>query len=157
MSGPDASIKYFHTRAVSPQTVLGEITSPCERSKATVVALRPSLTTRPWAYRSRVFTDGVRWLYAPLAVELPHRVANALFARCRGVSLSWQGARGIIDNTAEDLRTWQPERERQEAEAVGQALAALIRPPRSYGWRSRWIGLPPISTGAGNNRRWAPF
>jgi hypothetical protein len=51
-------------------------------------------------------------------------VANALFARCTGVTLSSCGAQGIIDSTAEDLRTWQAECEVQEAEAVGHALAA---------------------------------
>jgi hypothetical protein len=41
-----------------------------------------------------------------------------------GVPLSSCGAQGIIDSTAEDLRTWQAEREVQAAEAVGHALAA---------------------------------
>jgi hypothetical protein len=31
------------------------------------------------------FTGDVRYLYAPLATELPHRVANTLFAPCTGV------------------------------------------------------------------------
>jgi hypothetical protein len=68
------------------------------------------------------FTDDVRYLYAPVAAELPHRVANALFARCTGVSLSSCGGQGIIDSTADDLRTWQAEHESCEAEAVGEAL-----------------------------------
>jgi uncharacterized protein UPF0236 len=71
------------------------------------------------------FTDDVRWLYAPMAAELPHRVANSLFAQCTGVTLSCCGAQGIIDRTAADLRTWQAEREVGEAEAVGHALAAV--------------------------------
>ena len=35
-----------------------------------------------------------------------------------------RGAQGIIDSTAEDLRTWQAERETQEAAAVGEALVS---------------------------------
>jgi hypothetical protein len=49
-------------------------------------------------------------------------VANTLFARCTGVTLSSCGAQGIIHSTAEDLRTWQAERERQETGAVADAL-----------------------------------
>jgi hypothetical protein len=68
------------------------------------------------------FTDDVRSLYAPVVAELPHRVANDLFPRCTGVALSSRGAQGIIDSTAEDLRTWQAERETSEAEAVADAF-----------------------------------
>jgi hypothetical protein len=57
-----------------------------------------------------------------VAAESPHRVAHALVARCTGVSLSSCGGQGIIDSTADDLRTWQAEHESGEAEAVGEAL-----------------------------------
>jgi len=122
---PEAGVTYVHTRTVSPHTLLGEITIPvrtfqCQGCRAT---LRPD-DTALGVPEVGVFSDDVRWLYAPLAAELPHRVANALFARCTGVSLSSCGGQGIIDSTAEDLRTWQAECERQEAEAVAQALTA---------------------------------
>jgi hypothetical protein len=40
------------------------------------------------------------------------------------VTLSSYGGQGIIDSTAEGLRTWLVEREAREAEAVGDALAS---------------------------------
>jgi hypothetical protein len=49
------------------------------------------------------FTDDGRVLYAPLAAEMSHRVANDLFQRCPGAALSSHGAQGIIDSTAQDL------------------------------------------------------
>ena len=70
------------------------------------------------------FTDDVRCLYAPVAAELPHRVANDLFQRCTGVALSSRGAQGIINSTADDLQRWQATRETQEAQAVADALGA---------------------------------
>lgn len=51
-------------------------------------------------------------------------MANTLFARCTGVTLSSCGAQGIIDRTAEDLTTWQAEQETREAAAVGDASAS---------------------------------
>jgi hypothetical protein len=121
---PEASMTYVHTRTVSPETVFGEITIPVRtfQCHGCGTTFRPD--DRPLGVPEvGAFTDDVRWLYAPLAAELPHRVANTLFARCTGVTLSSCGAQGIIDSTAEDLRTWQMERESQEAEAVGHALA----------------------------------
>jgi hypothetical protein len=121
----EAGMTYVHTRSVSPETLFGEITIPvrtfqCHSCGATV---RPD--DGPLGVpEAGDFTDDVRYLYAPMAAELPHRVATTLFARCTGVTLSSCGAQGIIDRTAEDLRTWQAEREVQEARAVGHALAA---------------------------------
>jgi hypothetical protein len=122
---PEAGMTYVHTRTVRPQTLLGEITIPvrtfqCHGCGAT---FRPD-DTALGVPEVGAFTDDVRWLYAPLAAELPHRGANTLFAQCTGVRLSSQGAQGIIDSTAEDLRTWQAEREQQEAEAVGHVVSA---------------------------------
>ena len=57
-----------------------------------------------------------------MVAELPHRVANDLFQRCTGVALSSRGAQGIIDSTAEDLRTWQATRATAEAESVADAF-----------------------------------
>jgi hypothetical protein len=70
------------------------------------------------------FTDDGRALYAPLAAELSHRVANDLFQRCTDVALSSHGAQGIIDSTAQDLRRWQATRERQEVVAGIDTLGA---------------------------------
>jgi hypothetical protein len=122
---PDANIQYVHTRTVSPETLFGEMTIPvrtfrCNGCGATV---RPD-DAALGGPEAGDFTDDVRYLYAPIATELPPRVANALFARCTGVTLSSCGAQGIIDSTAEDLRTWQAEREVQEAEVVADALGA---------------------------------
>jgi hypothetical protein len=69
-------------------------------------------------------TDDVRFVYAPVAAERPHRVANARFARCTGVLLSACGGQSISDSTAEDLRTWQAAREPHQTQAVREALAA---------------------------------
>jgi Uncharacterised protein family (UPF0236) len=122
---PEASVPYVHTRTVSPKTLFGEVTIPVR----TFQCRGCGATFRPDDASLGVpevgdFTDDVRYLYAPVAAELPHRVANDLFARCTGVSLSSCGAQGIIDHTAEDLRTWQAARETREAEAVGEALAS---------------------------------
>jgi hypothetical protein len=121
----EARVTYVHTRTVSPETLFGEITIPvrtfqCHGCGATV---RPD--DGPLGVpETGDFTDDVRYLYAPMAAELPHRVANTLFARYTGVPLSSCGGQGIIDSTAENLRTWQAERETRETQAVGQALAA---------------------------------
>ena len=122
---PEAGVTHVHTRTVSPQTLLGKITIPvrtfqCHGCGAT---FRPD-DTALGVPEVGAFTDDVRWLYAPLAAELPHRVANDLFARCTGVALSSRGAQGIIDRTANDLSAWQAERERQEAQAVAAALGS---------------------------------
>jgi hypothetical protein len=122
---PEARMTYVHTRTLSPHTLLGEITIPvrtfqCHGCGAT---FRPD-DRALGVPEIGAFTDDVRWLYVPLAAELPHRVANTLFARCTGVTLSSCGAQGIIDSTAEDLTTWQAEQETREAAAVGDALAS---------------------------------
>jgi hypothetical protein len=117
-----AGVRYVHTRTVSPETVFGEITIPvrtfqCHGCGAT---FRPD--DAPLGVpEAGDFTDDVRYLYAPVVAELPHRAANDLWQRCTGVALSSRGAQGLIDSTAEDLRTWQAERERQEAESVAEA------------------------------------
>jgi hypothetical protein len=121
---PEADVTLIHTRTVSPETLFGEIIIPgrtfqCHGCGAT---FRPD-DTALGVPETGDFTDDVRDLYAPLAAELPHRVANTLFARCTGVILSSCGAQGIIESTAEDLKTWQAARERQETAAVADALA----------------------------------
>jgi hypothetical protein len=64
----------------------------------------------------------VRAPYALVVAELPHRVANDLFQRYTGVTLSSWGAQGLIDSTAQDLQRWQAEKKTQEATAVAEAL-----------------------------------
>jgi hypothetical protein len=121
---PEAGVTYVHTRPVSPETLFGEITIPVRtfQCRGCGALFRPD--DGPLGVpESGAFTDDVRYLYAPVAAELPHRVANALFARCTGVRLSSCGGQGIIDSTADDLRTWQAERETREAEAMGEAVA----------------------------------
>ena len=122
---PEAGVTYVHTRTVSPETLLGEITIPVRtfQCRGCGALFRPD--DGPLGVpESGDFTDDVRYVYALVAAELPHRVANALFARCTGVPLSSCGAQGIIDRTAENLTTWQAERESREVEAVGEALAS---------------------------------
>lgn len=127
---PDANIQYIHTRTVSPETLLGEIHIPVRtfQCRGCGATLRPDAAALG-VPEVGAFTDDVRWLYAPMVAELPHRVANALFAHCTGVPLSSCGAQGSIDSTAADLQTWQAEREAQAAEAVGHALAAADGAP----------------------------
>jgi hypothetical protein len=120
---PAVGVTYVHTRTVSPETLFGEITIPVRtfQCRGCGALFRPD----DWPLgvpECGEFTDDVRYLYAPVAAELPHRVANALFARCTGGALSSCGGQGIIDSTADDLRTWQAEHESCEAEAVGEAL-----------------------------------
>ena len=122
---PEASVRYVHTRTVSPETLFGEITIPVR----TFQCRGCGATFRPDDAALGVpevgdFTDDVRYRSAPVAAELPHRVANDLFQRCTGVALSSRGAQGIMDSTAEDLSAWQAERERQEAAAVADALGS---------------------------------
>jgi hypothetical protein len=120
-----AGVTYVHTRTVSPETLLGKITIPVRtfRCRGGGALFRPD--DGPLGVpKAGEFTDDVRSLYAPVAAEWPHRVANALFARCTGVSLSSCGGQGIIDSTADDRSIWQAERETREAEAVEEALAS---------------------------------
>jgi hypothetical protein len=121
----EASVQYVHTRTVRPKTLLGEITIPVR----TFHCCGCGTTFRPddgplGVPETGDFTDDVRALYAPVVAELPHRVANDLFARCTGVTLSSCGAQGIIDSTAQDLRSWQTKGETQEVAAVGDTLAS---------------------------------
>jgi hypothetical protein len=121
---PAADVTVIPTRTVSPEPLFGEIIIPvrtcqCHGCGATC---RPD-DTALGVPETGAFTDAVRYLYAPLAAALPQRVANTLFARCTGVPLSSCGAPGIIERTAEDLKTWQAARERQETAAVADALA----------------------------------
>jgi hypothetical protein len=121
----EAGGTYVHTRTVSPETLFGEITLPVRtfQCRGCGALWRPD--EGPLGVpEAGEFTDDVRYLYAPVAAEWPHRGAKALFARCTGVPLSSCGGQGIIDSTAADLRTWQAERETREAEAVGAALTS---------------------------------
>ncbi len=118
----NARMIHVHNRTVSPQTLFGEV---CIRVR-TFQYSRCGATRRPDDHHlgvpeARDFTDDVRFLYAPVVAELPQRVANDLFPQCTGVPLSARGAQGILDHTAEDLRTWQVECEGQEAAAVAGA------------------------------------
>jgi hypothetical protein len=120
---PDTCVRLIHTRPVSPQTLFGEVhmavrTFQCSGCGA---FLRPD-DRHLGLPEVGDFTADVRALYAPVVAELPHRVANDLLHRCTGVALSSRGAQGIIESTAQDLQGWQAELERQEAEAVGDAL-----------------------------------
>jgi hypothetical protein len=118
-SCPEAGVTYVHTRTVSPETLFGEITIPVRtfRCRGCGALFRPD--DGPLGVpASGEFADDVRYLYAPAAAEVPHRVAKALFARGTGVCLSSSGGQGIIDRTADDPRTWQFERKTREAEAV---------------------------------------
>jgi len=123
--GQEAGATLVQTRTVSPETLFGEIPSPVRtfQGRGCGATFRPDDTALGGPETGDV-TDEVRYLYAPLAAELPHRVANTRFAPCTGVPLSSCGAQALIDRTAEDLRTWQAERESRETEAVGAAWAA---------------------------------
>jgi len=139
----EAGVTAGHARTVSPETLFGEMTIPvrtfqCRGCGATVRPDDGPLGVPETGH----FTDDVRHLYAPMAAELLHQVANTLFARYMGVSRGSCGGRGSIDRTAEDLRTWQAERETHETEAVGapsargrRGLGAAGRD--RHGWRHR--------------------
>jgi hypothetical protein len=122
---PDASVKYVHTRTVSPETLFGKITIPVRTFQCSGcgAAFRPD-DTALGVPAAGDFTDDVRSLYAPMAAELPHRLANDLFQRCTGLVLSSRGAQSIIDSTAQDLQQWQAGRKAQEVAAVADASGA---------------------------------
>jgi hypothetical protein len=122
---PDTRARYLHTRLVSPQTLFGQVHIPVRtfQCRGCGASLRPD-DRHLGVPEVGDFTDDVRGLYAPVVAELPHRVANDLFQRCTGVALSSRGAQGIIESTAQDLRCWQAEHERQEATAVADALGS---------------------------------
>jgi hypothetical protein len=121
----EASVIYVHTRTVTPETLVGEVCIPVRTFQCSGcgASLRPD-DRHLGVPEAGDFTDDVRVLYAPVVAELPHRVANDLFQRCTGVSLSSRGAQGIIDSTAQDLQRWQSTRETQEATAVADALVS---------------------------------
>jgi len=122
---PGARVTYVHTRTVSPETLFGEVHIPVRtfQCRGCGATFRPD-DAALGVPEAGDFTDDVRYLYAPVAAELPHRVANDLLQRCTGVALSSRGAQGIIDSTAQDLQRWQAERETQEAAAVADALGS---------------------------------
>ena len=122
---PEARVTYVHTRTVSPETLLGEITIPVRtfQCRGCGATFRPD-DAALGVPEAGEFTDDVRYMYAPVAAELPHRVANDLLQRYTGVALSSCGAQGIIDHTAEHLSTWQATHETQETQAVADAWGA---------------------------------
>jgi hypothetical protein len=122
---PEARVTYVHTRTVSPETLCGEMTIPVQTfpCRGCGATFRPDDAAHG-VPEAGEFTDDVRYLYAPVAAERPHRVANDLFQRYTGVALSSRGAQGIMDHTAEHLRAWQVARARQEAAAVADAVGA---------------------------------
>jgi hypothetical protein len=76
---PEAGARYVHTRAVSPQTLLGEVCIPVRTFQGDGCGA----TLQPDDHYLGVpevgdCTDDVRALYAPVVAELPHRVANDL-------------------------------------------------------------------------------
>ena len=121
----EAALKDVHTRTVSPATLFGEVTIPvrpfqCDGCGAT---LRPD-AARLGVPEAGDCTDAVRALYTPLVAALPHRVANDIVGRCTGLPLSSRGAQGLIDRTAQALRTWDDEHAVPEATAVADRLAS---------------------------------
>jgi hypothetical protein len=74
---------YVHTRTVSPETLFGEIIIPVRtfRCHGCGTTFRPD-DAALGVSEAGDFTDDVRSLYAPVAAELPHRVANDNKATC---------------------------------------------------------------------------
>jgi hypothetical protein len=122
---PEASVKYVHTRTVSAETLLGQLTIPVRtfQCNGCGAAFRPD-DAALGVPAAGDFTDDGRSRYAPVAAELPHRVANALLQRCTGVVLSSRGAQRSIDSTAQDLHPWQAGRNAPEVAAVADASGA---------------------------------
>lgn len=121
----EATLQDVHTRTVSPTTLCGAVTIPgrpfqCGGCGAT---RRPddALLGVPAAGDC---TDDVRTRSTPLVAELPHRVAHDIFGRFTGVALSSRGAQGLIDRTAQALRTWDDEHAVQDATTVADVVAA---------------------------------
>ena len=73
----EAGVSLVHPRTVSPETLFGEITIPVRtfQCRGCGATFRPDDTVLG-VPETGDFTDDVRYLYAPLAAELPHRVAN---------------------------------------------------------------------------------
>jgi hypothetical protein len=113
---------FVYPRTVSPQTLLDEECLPIRTSQCggCGASYRPD-DRHPCVPDLGTFTDDVRCLYASVAAERPHRVANNRLLQCTGVTLSSRGAQGIIDRTADDLQWRQPWQT-----AVRHALAQLI-------------------------------
>jgi hypothetical protein len=113
---------YVHPRTVSPQTLLDEGCLPIQTFQCggCGASCRPD-DRHLGVPELGTFTDDVRCLYASVAAERPHRVANDRLLRCTGVALSSRGAQGIIDRTADDLQRRQPWKT-----AVRHGLAKLI-------------------------------
>jgi len=113
---------FVYPRTVSPQTLLDEECLPIWTSQCggCGASYRPD-DRHPCVPELGTFTDDVRCLYASVAAERPHRVANDPLLRCTGVALSSHGAHSIIDRTADDLQRRQPWKT-----AVRHALARPI-------------------------------
>ena len=102
---PDAHVRDVHTRTVSPKTWFGQITIPVRTFQCGGCGATCRPDDAPLGVPAAGdFTDDVRSLSAPV------------------VALSSRGAPGIIDRTAEALRTWQSTRETSEAESVADAF-----------------------------------
>jgi len=121
----EAAARDVHPRTVSPQTLLGQVCLPVRtfQGGGCGAALRPD-DQHLGVPEAGAFTDDVRALYAPVVAELPPRVANDLFARYTGVTLSSCGAQGLIDRPAQDLKRWPAEQDTQEGTAVAEAVGA---------------------------------
>src|SRR2546430_9380764 len=76
----NSRVRYLHTRTVSPQTLLGEVSIPVRtfQCRGCGASLRPD-DRHLGVPEVGDFTDDVRALYAPVVAELPHRVATDLF------------------------------------------------------------------------------
>jgi hypothetical protein len=153
----EAGVTWVQTRTVRPETLVGEITIPvrtfqCRGGGATVRPDDPVLGVP----ETGDFTDAVRSLDAPLAAELPQRVAHTLCARGMGVALSSCGAQAIIDSTAEDLRTGQAARESREAEGGGGMGSGRRGGGAAGGHRQGWGHGPHRRALARSARRHHP-
>ena len=93
-------MRNVHTRTVGPKTLFGKITSPVRtfpcRGCGTGFRSGDAALGMPAA---RDFTDDVHAPYAPLAAELPRRIANDPLQRNTGVVLSSREAPSLIGST----------------------------------------------------------
>jgi hypothetical protein len=71
-------------KAAAPISSTSPTSAPLPGFSTQRSSARPN-DAAPGVQDAREFTDDVRYLYAPVAAELPHRVANTLFPRCTGV------------------------------------------------------------------------
>ena len=118
------AMRRVHTRRRRLQTLFGEIVVPVRtlRCAACAAHVRPDDAALGLPAQGD-YADDVRDVFAPLAAELPHRLACDLLARATGVRLSPKGAVGMAASCAADLAAEKPERERAEDAAVAKALA----------------------------------